>query len=284
MSCTHLGASFDLHGGGRDLVFPHHENEIAQTEGATGVASVRYWLHNGFVNIDDEKMSKSLGNVFNISDLFQRYEPLVLRYFLISAAHYRNPINFNDALLDQAAGRLAYFYESLRKGRRFVRLFDEDYEGPLPCQDVIDTFEARFREAMDDDFSGVKAMDPLSDAFKALNELASTSKARKKPAAARAAALLLDLLAQADEVLNLFGDDPEAYLLRHRAKAAQRRGLDTAAVAARIAERLQARNKREWAEADAIRDALALQGVVLMDRPDGDTDWMVHDEQEPTAP
>ncbi|MEZ4465693.1 MAG: hypothetical protein R3F43_14775 [bacterium] len=106
----------------------------------------------------------------------------------------------------------------------------------------------------------------------------STTKSRKKPAAARAAALLLGLLERADEVLNLFGEDPEAYLLRHRDKAALRRGLDTAAVAARIADRLQARKQREWAEADAIRDELALRGVILMDRPDGDTDWMVHDE------
>jgi len=284
MSTTHLGQCFDLHGGGRDLVFPHHENEIAQTEGATGVDSVRFWLHNGFVNIDDQKMSKSLGNVFNIQDLFERYEPMSLRYFLVSAAHYRNPIGFSDPLLDQAAGRMAYFYETLRKAQRFVQMFDEDFDGPTPAQEVIESASARFHEAMDDDFNTAKAMEPLYDVFRALNDVIGTIKGSKKAPAGRAAALLLDRVTEMDTVLNLFGEDPAAYLARHRTKAAMRRGVGLDWVAERIGARLAARRARDWAAADAIRDELLARGVSLMDRPDGDTDWMIQDAASDVAP
>jgi cysteinyl-tRNA synthetase len=278
MSTTHLGSCFDLHGGGRDLVFPHHENEIAQTEGATGVDSVRFWLHNGFVNIDDEKMSKSLGNVFNLNDLYERYEPATLRYFLVSAAHYRNPINFSDALLDQAAGRMAYFQESRRKAHRFVQMFDEAFDGPIPGQEVIDSVGQHFREAMDDDFNTAKAMEPLNEAFRALNDVVATTKGSKKAAAGRAAALLLERIGEMDATLNLFAEDPATYLDRHRTKAAKRKGLSLEWVAERIQARLAARRARDWGAADAIRDELLAKGVSLMDRPDGDTDWMVQDE------
>lgn len=277
MSCTQLGHEFDIHGGGRDLIFPHHENEIAQSEGANGQNYVRYWMHNGFVTINEQKMGKSLGNAFDLADLFKRYEALTLRLFLISAASYRQPIDFSDQLLNQAAGRMAYFYETVRKARTFVHLFDEGYTGPLPFAEVIDTFNARFRAALDDDFSTVKAMDPLSELFKALNEAIGTGKKKKKPAAARAAALMLDLLTDADRVFNLFGEDPDAYLARHRDKAALRRDIDLDWVAERIGARRVARDDRDWAEADRVRDELSVAGVVLMDRPDGTTDWMIED-------
>jgi cysteinyl-tRNA synthetase len=277
MSCTQLGHEFDIHGGGRDLIFPHHENEIAQSEGANGTNYVRYWMHNGFVTINEQKMGKSLGNAFDLADLFKRYEALTLRLFLISAASYRQPIDFSDTLLDKAAGRMAYFYETLRKARTFVHLFDENYDGPLPFADTIESFRRRFLAAMDDDFSTVKAMEPLSELFKALNEAIGTGKKKKKPAAARAAALMLDLLDDADQVFNLFGEDPDAYLARHRDKAALRRSVDLDWVAERIGARRIARDDRDWAEADRVRDELSAAGVVLMDRPDGTTDWMIED-------
>ena len=288
MSCTHLGDVFDIHGGGRDLIFPHHENEIAQSEGASGPredgrSNVQFWLHNGFVTIDKEKMGKSLGNAFDLADLFERYEPLTLRYFLMSAASYRLPIDFSDALLDQAAARMGYFYETLRKTRTFVQMFDEMHDGPLPFADTISTFEARFEAAMDDDFSAVKAMEPLAELFKALNEAIATSKRNKKPAAARAAAKMTKLLAKADKVFNLFGEDFDAYLARHRDKAALRRGVDLDWVAERIGARRVARDDRDWAQADVVRDELSAAGVVLMDRPNGTTDWMIEDVVEVEA-
>ena len=276
MSVTHLGETFDLHGGGRDLVFPHHENEIAQSEGASGKTCARYWTHNGFVNIDGEKMGKSLGNSFNVEDLFARYEPEVVRWFLISAAQYRAPINFNDGLLDEAACRVAYLYESVRRAEAFVAEHDVGFEGPLPGADITETLVARFCEAMDDDFNTVRAIDPSLEAFRVLNELVDTRKAKRKPAAARATALLLGQIRRIDDVFNLLARDPDEYLAAHRTKAAGRRGVALEWVAERIAARVAAREAKDWAAADEVRDELSASGVVLMDRADG-TDWTVND-------
>ena len=274
MSMEHLGESLDIHGGGRDLVFPHHENEIAQSEGATGVRYVNYWMHNGFININEEKMSKSLGNVFNIRDITARYEALVLRFFLLTSTHYRNPINFSDAMLDEASARIAYFYETLRKT---LVLLDEDlpeYNGTLMHAELIDSLPAQFREAMDDDFNVVRVMDPVGEIFKALNECITTRKAKRKPAAAASARALIGVLNEVDKVLNLFGQDPDDYLLRHRARAAERKEISVEWVEARISERIAARTARDWAQADAVRDQLAAAGVVLMDHAGG-TDWQI---------
>jgi len=276
MSMTALGETFDLHGGGRDLIFPHHENEIAQSEGASGVQFARYWLHNGFITIDEEKMSKSLGNVFSVGDIAERYEPDVLRYFLVAASQYRNPISFSDAMLDEAASRVAYYYETLRKAELFLSEDHLSHSGPIPAQKVIDTVLDRFHEAMDDDFNVPRAMDPLNEAFRTLNELVSTRKAKKKAAAAVAARLLLDEIRRMDVVLNVFRHDPDEYLERHRDKAVIRRELSVQWIEQQISARIAARTARDWAQADAIRAALDEAGVVLMDHPGG-TDWRVLD-------
>ncbi len=276
MSMGLLGETFDLHGGGRDLVFPHHENEIAQSEGASGKPYARYWAHNGFINIDAQKMSKSLGNVFDVADILRRYEPQVLRYFLMTGSNYRDPINFSDGMLDEAAGRVAYYYETLRKAADFLAESLGAFEGPLPGIQTIDALEARFREAMDDDFATVRAIVPVIEGFKLLNELMVTRKAKKRAAAQASARKLMATLIKVDEVLNVFGEPPAEYLARHRAKAAERRGVDTEWVARRIADRVAARVGRDWAEADAIRDELLAGGIVLMDHADG-TDWSVDD-------
>ena len=277
MSLGAFGDRFDIHGGGRDLIFPHHENEIAQSEGAVGHSCVNFWVHNGFINIDNEKMGKSLGNAFNVSDIFGRYEPLVLRYFLLSASHYANPVNFTDGLLDECAARMAYFYETLRKVEVLLSEEGEPFGGPLSHKELLDTFEDRFRAALDDDFNTVRAMDPLSELFKALNELGSVRKMKQKPVAAATARALLGKLRMVDEVLNLFGEAPTVYLARHRQKAALRREIDLDWIAEQIEERLTARKNKDWAAADAVRDRVSARGVVLMDRPDGGTDWSVSD-------
>ncbi len=276
MSMAALGETFDLHGGGRDLIFPHHENEVAQSEGATGCTFARYWMHNGFITIDEEKMSKSLGNVFSVGDIAERYEPLVLRFFLATGSQYRNPINFSDAMLDEAAARLAYYYETLRKAAVFLAEAHAEHKGPLPGQAVIDGVEARFREAMDDDFNVPRAMDPVNEAFRTLNELISTRKKKKQAAAAAAARLLLDKIRAIDGVLNLFGEDPGGYLERHRQKAVIRRELSVQWIEQQISARIAARTARDWAEADRIRDEMEAAGVILMDHPGG-TDWRVLD-------
>jgi len=282
MSMSALGETFDLHGGGRDLIFPHHENEVAQSEGATGCTFARYWMHNGFITIDEQKMGKSLGNAFDISDITARYEPLVLRYFLATGSQYRNPINFSDGMLDESASRIAYYYETLRKAAVFLAEDHGEYNGALPSQKVVESLDARFREAMDDDFNVPRAMDPVNEAFRTLNELISTRKKKKQAAAAAAAGPLLEKIRAIDAVLNLFGQDPEDYLARHRDKAVIRRGLDQQAIARQISARIAARTARDWAEADRIRDEMEGAGVILMDHPGG-TDWRVLDVEPGAA-
>ncbi len=280
MSMTALGETIDIHCGGADLIFPHHENEIAQSEGATHKPFVRYWIHNGFVNVDTEKMSKSLGNFVTLKQLFARYEPLALRWFLVATTHFRHPVNFSDAALDEAAARVAYIYETLRKVDAFLEQDLPHFAGPLPEQELIEAVEPRFVEAMDDDFNAPKAVGELSDVFKALNELADTKKQGKLHAAHTAAKLLRERLRHLDEVLNLFGEDPARYLERHKQKAALRRGLSLEWIAERVQARLDARAAKDWGRADALRDELLAAGVVIMDRPGGITEWTVQDVRE----
>jgi len=277
------GECMDLHGGGQDLIFPHHENEIAQSEGATGKPFVRHWVHNGFVNVDNEKMSKSLGNFFTIADVRARYTPQTIRLFMLST-HYRSPINFSDAALDECAARIAYFYETLRKLEVFLDQRTEPASGPLPGEAFLREFDAQFVEAMDDDFNTVKVLGTLAEAFKLLNEHLTTRKAKALPAAVAAARGLYEKLIRIDGVLQLFSESPADYLERHRALAAARRDLDLAWVAGRIADRLVARSDKDWAEADRVRDALLAAGVVLMDGPNG-TEWSVQDTRNaPESP
>jgi cysteinyl-tRNA synthetase len=284
MSTKHFGETFDIHGGGRDLIFPHHENEIAQSEGASGKPYVHYWMHNGFINIDDEKMSKSLGNFFSIKDVRARYTATTLRYFLLSGRHYRGPINFSDVMLEEAAARVAYFYETLRSVEAFLAVEHEPHiNGPLPQSEIVEGLLAKFTEAMDDDFNVPKAMDPVHEAFRALNELAGTRKAKRKPAAAESARKLLAQVDEIDRVLNLFNNDAEAYLVEHRAMAAKRFGVEPSWVEERLQARRAAREARLWAEADAIRDELAGKQVVIMDRGDGRTDWTIEEKAEAEA-
>ena len=283
MSMSQLGNTLDIHCGGRDLVFPHHENEIAQSEGATGCQYVRYWMHNGFINIDEQKMSKSLGNVFNIRDVTARYEPLVLRFFLISATHYRNPINFSDAMLDEAAAKVAYFYETLRKATDFIGDESDEFEGVISQQAFIDGLTGQFEDALNDDFHVVRGMEVIYEAFKMLNDLVSTRKQKQKPAARAAAARLMAVVRDLDSILNLFSHDIGPYLARHQQKAALRRGLDVNWINAQISERIAARTARDWARADEIRDLLLESGVTMMDRPNGTTDWKIDEGQSAEA-
>jgi cysteinyl-tRNA synthetase len=260
MSTQCLGDHFDIHGGGMDLMFPHHENEIAQSEGATGHKFVNVWMHNGFVQINEEKMSKSLGNFFTVREVLKQYRPEVVRYFILSS-HYRSPLNYSTDNLDSAKAALDRFYTALRDVP-----VTENVDGALDDND----YAVRFRAAMDDDFNTPEAMAVLFDLARDLNR----AKAENKADDAKTLAVLLRRLG---EMLGLLQDDPSAWL-KGQARTATV-ALDAVIVwsdkkiDALVAERLTARKAKNWAESDRIRDELKAQGIILEDRPDGTTDW-----------
>jgi cysteinyl-tRNA synthetase len=269
MTLKHLGPRFDLHAGGKDLIFPHHSNEIAQSAAASGDPPraedfAQYWAHNGFLNIDDEKMSKSLGNFFTIQQVLARYDGEGLRYFLLGT-HYRRDFNFSDVLLGEAERRLRSLYETMEKADRLA-------DGTSPAARGGALVE-RSLEALDDDFNTPQVLGFLAEAFTAANALADRKGRRTPQDRAELAAFARDARTVA-RVLGILQREPAIALLAIRAKAAARRGIDPAAIEQRIAERAAARAARDYARSDAIRDELLAQGVALMDGPGGTT-WTV---------
>ncbi len=287
MSMCHLGETFDIHAGGQDLIFPHHENEIAQSEGATGHLFVRYWMHNGFVNVDDEKMSKSLGNFRTAAEVMDEVHPDVLRWTLLSA-HYRSPLNFTGQLFDEARKRVRYCYETLEKAQRVARHLEPDggvvdaaeSQGKTTRQvlfpDRIAGIQSGFVEAMDADFNTAEALGKLSDAFSLLNEVADRSPSSEVERG-QVAYTLRKTMRELDLVCGVLGvlrQDPAEALAEMDRLAAARRGVDEARVERLIAERAEARKAKDYARADAIRDELAAMGVTIKDTPEGTT-WTV---------
>ena len=249
MSCATLGEHFDIHGGGSDLVFPHHENEIAQSVAATEQPFANLWMHNGPLRIDDEKMSKSLGNFFMVRDVLSRHSAEVVRHFLISS-HYRSPLNYSENALRQSASALKRLYTAIQ-GLDAV-------EARLL---VNSRYERAFRAAMDDDFNTPVAFRALFDLAREINRLKSSD--------VRAAAQLSRLLIKLGGLLGILQSDPESHL--RGAGSAQ---LDTAEVESLVAARVRARADRNWREADRIRDLLSAMNVVVEDGAQGSR-WRV---------
>ncbi|MEP7281862.1 MAG: cysteine--tRNA ligase [Rubrivivax sp.] len=241
MACDVLGETLDIHGGGMDLQFPHHENEIAQSEGANGAPLARYWLHNGFLNVDDQKMSKSLGNFFTIADVLKRYDGETLRFFMLRT-HYRSPFNFSDAHLDDARQALRRLYTALDGVPTTVG--EPDWSEPRA---------AAFRAAMDEDFHTPGALAVLFELAADVNRSADTTTAT--------------LLCRLGGVLGILQQPPRAFLQIGAV-------LDDDAVRERIAARAAAKTARDFATADRIRDELAAIGIELQDSAQGTT-WSV---------
>ena len=250
MSCALLGEHFDIHGGGMDLTFPHHENEIAQSEGANGGRFVNYWLHNGFLNVGDEKMSKSLGNFFTIREVLKSHDGETLRFFFLRS-HYRSPVGFSQANLDDAKHSLRRLYTALDG------VAQPPDDGGAAAVDWSEPHAARFRAAMDEDFGTPEAVAVLFELAGEVN--------RSRSAATAA------LMKRLGAVLGLLQQPPRDFLQGAEARTAH--GIDAAAVEQRIEARAAAKRSRDFAAADAIRAELSALGVALKDGPQGTT-WV----------
>jgi cysteinyl-tRNA synthetase len=276
MAVKYLGQPFDIHGGGLDLIFPHHDNEIAQSEAAGKTALASYWMHTGFLKLENAKMSKSLGNVVKLRDALARLDGEALRLFFLSS-HYRNELTFSDTGLTDAERRLEYFYETLQ--RLDERLGLREVRAAAGTLGEPGRFVRAFEASMDDDFNAAEAQAALHALFTEMNLLLDRPPVTDRD---RISATLAELRAQVRpfaEVLGVLKEIPARWLERRRERLVQRRGLDRAQVEALVLERTAARTARDWARADALRDALAALGVELRDGSGG-TSWKVRDEPE----
>jgi len=268
MSSKYLGQPFDIHGGGRDLIFPHHENEIAQAEGARGCQFVRYWLHNGFININAEKMSKSLGNITAIREVLKRHDFEAVRLFLLSN-HYRSPIDYTEKAMAEAEASLDRFYDTAGRALKCAGA-GAGPDGGEELKKAFEEFEGGFDSAMDDDFNTAMAVGTVFELVRLTNKFLD---AAGEGAPAWVAEGFKGIQRVAGEVLGIFGSEPAAYRDRTHARVQAKSGVDTAEVERLIAERADARKSKDFARADAIRDELAEMGVEFKDKPDGTTEW-----------
>jgi cysteinyl-tRNA synthetase len=280
MSMHYLGETFDLHGGGQDLVFPHHENELAQSEAATGKPFARCWLHHGLLTINAEKMSKSLGNFFTVKEVLARFPAEVVRFFLINC-HYRSPLDFSDMALAEAETALLRLYTCLARIQDVLRQHpDLELQHPIdsyPASLTLEEFHrfgalrARFDAALDDDLNTAQALGYLFEAVRLLNRLLESPS--NDPGYLTILSEMYDEIVDLGAVLNLLQDDPQMMLTTLRQKAADLK-ISTEEIEQLIAERTQARKDKDWAKADAIRNQLLELDVLLEDTPQG-TIWKV---------
>lgn len=281
MSMEFLGKTFDFHGGGKDLIFPHHENEIAQSEAANGCRFVRYWLHNGFVNINSEKMSKSLGNFFTIREVLDKFDPETLRFFILSA-HYRSPIDFSDQNLDEARTALERIYSCLAAIDEVLDRTPISAEltvvaslSPigLELQEKAEQFIFRFVEAMDDDFNTAQALGVIFEVVRASNRYLAETK-ELTPLALGLFEQVRHLFDEIGAVLGLFSCKPSAWLDGLKNAKVGQIDMTEDKIQALIAERAEARAAKNFKRGDEIRDLLLEKGIQLLDSSQGTT-WNV---------
>ncbi len=273
MSIKHLGDSFDIHGGGADLLFPHHENEIAQSEAYTGKPFARYWVHNGFITIDKEKMSKSLGNFFTIKEVLNKFDSEVVRFFLLST-HYRSPIEFSDEQLREAESSIDRYYTTVVRINDFLEKKENVKEGFSNAGEIFEelllSFREKFEEAMDDDFNTALALGHIFELIREVNRFLDN-----KPSGLKDRELLLktkELLFETGIILNIFGKTPDEWYLS--LMEMRKVGLSEKDILEKIKERQDARQRKNWHMADTIRKELEEKGIILEDKKDR-TNWKV---------
>ena len=263
-----LGETLDIHGGGKDLIFPHHENEIAQSEAATGKSFVRYWIHNGFVNIEKEKMSKSIGNILNIKDILKAHSSEALRLFLISS-HYRSPIEYSSSLLKEAEVALERVYTTMKRIDQFLK--EKGIEGSSDSNGLIASFEKH----MDDDFNTAQVIGDVFDALKKANRyLDDSQKGDLSKEAIHSIVALKDAIKTISSVLGIFDKEPDTYFSQKEKGYLEKTAITTEEIEKLISERNEARKGKDFARADEIRATLDEKGIVLEDTPQG-TIWKV---------
>ncbi len=279
MGLTLLGETFDIHGGGMDLIFPHHENEIAQSEATTGRHFVRYWLHNGFVNIRKEKMSKSLGNIVTIKEILSIYHPEVVRSFILSS-HYRSPIDYTPEAMEEHAKSLERFYSTMKVVNSLIEEQPEEEhcnsftEEAREASEKLSMLVEKFRAAMDDDFNTAQAIGYIYDAVRSLNRWINASSFRLTDKVHAILRMGRENIRKVGNVLGLFILDPEVYLEDLKNRELKRRGLSREEIERLIEERMRARKARQFDKADRIREDLLNKGVILEDTPKG-TIWRI---------
>jgi cysteinyl-tRNA synthetase len=266
MSNEYLGESFDIHGGGKDLCFPHHENEIAQSESLSGKPFVKYWIHNGFVNINQEKMSKSLGNFLMIKDILKTYHPEVVRLFLLSN-HYRSPVDFTEKAMDESRKRLDKIYA-------FIARVEEEI-GPVSDQNVEpgDCWQ-QFCEAMDDDFNSALGIGIIFDTVRTINRLLDQHANNDSNQIKKTVQCALADIRKTGNILGILLEKPAVYFDKQQTQVLEQKSVDSTMIAKMVEERNAARRAKDWNKADQIRDQLAGMDVILEDRPEG-TVWKI---------
>ena len=277
MSQKYLGETFDIHGGGRDLTFPHHENEIAQSEAATGKPFVRYWIHNGFVNINKEKMSKSLGNILTIKEILKDWHPEVLRLFFLSH-HYRSPIDYAEDSFLEAKSGLDRFYHTLNAVQEELKkpalpgLKKVEFSAIENVRKAIESFPFQLEEAMDDDFNTAQALGYFYDLQRSLNSLLDISKGHPTEEIVSILKQGLDHFFLKGWIFGLFREDPQNYLNQQKKEGLKKLNLTEDEILKSIVERNQVRKEKNFKRADEIRTNLLSKGIVLEDTPTG-TNW-----------
>jgi cysteinyl-tRNA synthetase len=275
MSRKYLGDSFDIHGGGKDLIFPHHENEIAQSEGATDAPFVHTWVHHGFVTIKDEKMSKSLGNFLTIREVLADYEPEVLRLFVFST-HYRNPLDYSiDAMNDAKAG-LDRLYTCLAEIEQLESLEGKDSPAVATEKEIkkLASLAARFTKAMDNDFNTAQGLGHLFDAVKSLNRIRQNLPAKVAKADLELLRKSAETVKELCSIMGLLDKNPVTYIQQRQESIIKELAIDRDEVEKLIQERKTAREQKDWAKADAVRDRLQALHIEIKDDPSG-TSWKV---------